>query len=136
MAESGSSTRDAEILIVDDDSLNVLVLQTILKKEGYRVRVVNNGRSALQLLSTERFALILMDITMPQLDGIETTRAIRTGGQVLDPSVPIIAVSGLSGEEDRIRFAEAGMDGRLEKPFRSETVLAAVKELLGRNAGK
>lgn len=119
-----------DVLIVDDNSLNVLVLETILKKAGHRVHVVSNGRSALDYLSTTRCELVLMDITMPQLDGLETTRRIRGGAAVLDPEVPVIAVSGHSDDEDRIRFAEAGMNGHIEKPFSAESVLAAVEAAL------
>jgi two-component system, OmpR family, sensor histidine kinase TorS len=122
-----------DVLVVEDNSLNVLVLETILKKAGHRVHVVSNGRSALSYLATTRCDLVLMDISMPQLDGLETTRQIRRGAGVLDPDVPVIAVSGHSGDEDLQRIKDAGMTGHIEKPFSSDSVLEALEAALHRS---
>ncbi len=122
-----------DILIVEDNAVNVLVLQLILKKAGHHVHVVSNGRDALSYLSTTRCDLVLMDIEVPKLDGLETTRLIRDGSEALDARVPIIAMTAHSEPGDRERFASAGMDDYIAKPFKTETVLGVVSSALLRS---
>ncbi|HUX13016.1 MAG TPA: response regulator [Spirochaetia bacterium] len=122
-----------DILIVEDNAINVLVLQLILKKAGHRVHVVSNGREAISHLSTTPCDLVLMDIEVPELDGIQTTRVIRDGSTVLDSHLPIIAMTAHSEPGDRERFVAAGMDDYISKPFKTETVLGVISAALLRS---
>lgn len=117
---------NASILIIDDDDAVSRTLSLILTRAGYQVSAVTSGRKGLELLSQDGFDLVLTDIIMPELDGIEAIRRIRTD----HPGLRIIAMSG-GGQIDKADFlhmAEAlGADRVLEKPVRSEQLL----ELIG-----
>lgn len=117
---------NASILIIDDDDAVSRTLSLILTRAGYQVSAVTSGRKGLELLSQNGFDLVLTDIIMPELDGIEAIRRIRTD----HPGLRIIAMSG-GGQIDKADFlhmAEAlGADRVLEKPVRSEQLL----ELIG-----
>ena len=119
----------ASILIIDDDAAVSRTLSLILTRAGYRVSTVTGGRKGLELLSQESFDLVLTDIIMPELDGIEAIRRIRTD----HPGLRIIAMSG-GGQIDKADFlhmAEAlGADRVLEKPVRSERLLELVGSVL------
>jgi CheY-like chemotaxis protein len=115
----------ASILIIDDDAAVIRTLSLILTRAGYQVSTVNSGRKGLELLTQNGFDLVLTDIIMPELDGIEAIRRIRTD----HPGLRIIAMSG-GGQIDKADFlhmAEAlGADRVLEKPVRSERLLELV----------
>jgi CheY-like chemotaxis protein len=123
----------ASILIIDDDAAVSRTLSLILTRAGYRVSTVTGGRKGLELLSQEGFDLVLTDIIMPELDGIEAIRRIRTD----HPDLRIIAMSG-GGQIDKADFlhmAEAlGADRVLEKPVRSERLLELVGSVMANPA--
>lgn len=125
----------ARILVVEDNAVNVLVLRTILEKAGAEVTCVSNGHDALDALRTGHYDLVLMDISMPGMDGIEATKTIR-GGTVggIDPSVPVVAITAHAMKGDREVFLEAGMNDYIGKPFTRGTVLAAVARSLVRDS--
>ena len=104
-----------KILLAEDNRMNRLFLQTALRDAGHRVTAVENGREALEALRQEPFDLVLMDIQMPEMDGIQATRAIRAlAGEAA--RVPVIALTAFAIKGDEGRFREAGMDGYVTKP--------------------
>jgi CheY-like chemotaxis protein len=119
----------ASILIIDDDAAVTRTLSLILTRAGHQVSTVTSGRKGLELLSQGGFDLVLTDIIMPELDGIEAIRRIRTD----HPGLRIIAMSG-GGQIDKADFlhmAEAlGADRVLEKPVRSERLLELVGSVM------
>lgn len=103
------------ILVVEDEDVNLLIARHILDKGGYDVFTVNNGESAVEIVEAEEFDLILMDIEMPIMDGLEATPLIRKlpNGQ----QIPIIALTAHSIPEKLAQFTEAGIDDYIIKPF-------------------
>ena len=121
------------ILLAEDERLNRLHLVFGLESLGHRVEAVENGHAVLDALRKARYDLVLMDIQMPEMDGVEAARRIR-GGAVgaIDPSIPIIALSAYVTEKDRQRFFDAGMDAYASKPVEMEDL----KRIIGRVVGK
>jgi PAS domain S-box-containing protein len=105
------------VLVAEDNPVNAKVISRLLSKWGYLVETVGDGGSTLARLREQRFDLVLMDIQMPTMDGIETTRRIRTGEAGLDiRDLPVIALTAHAMKGDRQRFLNLGMDGYLTKP--------------------
>lgn len=119
------------ILVVDDDAMNHKLTTMFLKKLGYESRVAENGRDALEAVKQEYFAMILMDYRMPELDGVETTRLIRRMEGMYFKEVPVIALTGDERADIRLKFAEAGINGVLQKPLNKESLSAVLKRWLG-----
>jgi PAS domain S-box-containing protein len=116
----------ARILLAEDNIVNQQVALGVLKKFGLRADVVANGAEALQALKTIPYDLVLMDVQMPVMDGIEATRQIRhPQSKVRHHAIPIIAMTGHAMQGDRERCLEAGMDDYVSKPV-SPQVLAEV----------
>ena len=103
------------ILLVEDNPVNQMVAQRMLEKAGHRVVVAENGRQALNRLSVEPVDLVLMDLQMPEMDGLETTQKIRQLHLTKRPF--IIALTANAFDSDRERCLQAGMDEFLTKPF-------------------
>ncbi len=120
----------AEILVVDDNAVNQVVTRRMLEKLGYRVACASNGQEALAEATARRFAAILMDCSMPVMDGFEATQAIRCrpGGA----EVPIIALTANAMSLDRERCLAAGMDDYISKPVRIEDLETTLARQLGR----
>ncbi len=110
------------ILLVEDSATNAFVTKTLLNKRGANVEHVSDGIEALEALRTRPYDLVLMDVAMPEMDGIEATRIIRAGG-TLDPSIPIIAMTANAVKGDRQRCLDAGMDDYISKPIATEKLL-------------
>lgn len=106
---------DAHILLVDDDVLNQFFAQAILEKLGMRVTVADSGAAAIQQAQQQDFAMVLMDVSMPGMDGYETTRQIRQFKPAA--ALPIIALTAHAIEGERERCFTAGMDDFLSKPY-------------------
>jgi len=109
----------ARVLLAEDNPTNQMVIVGILKKGGVRVDVAANGFEAIEALRNVPYDLVLMDVQMPDMDGLEATRRIRDpGSRVLDPSIPIIAMTAHAMVGDRETCIEAGMDDYVTKPVR------------------
>ena len=108
----------SRILVVEDNLVNQRLTKVMLENQGYRVNVANNGKEAVAQFKEEHYDLVLMDIQMPVMDGLEACRVIRKMEEGLksDP-VPIIALSANSKLEDKIGATRAGMNGFINKPF-------------------
>jgi len=121
------------ILLAEDEATNRMAQASILAKKGCRVQTAENGREVLEKLKQERFDAILMDIQMPVMDGVETSKAIRNGKSGKNPpDIPIVALTAYAMTGDREKFLAAGMDGYLSKP----ADLADLQEVLGRVLNK
>jgi PAS domain S-box-containing protein len=131
--EAPAPTPGRRILIVEDNKVNQRLLAAILKKLGHRVTVAGSGQEALDLLGSESFDIVLMDIQMPEMDGVETTRQIRARESGLSRHVPIIAVTAHAMAGDRERYLAAGMDDYLTKPIRRGELIAAIARLYDAN---
>jgi PAS domain S-box-containing protein len=125
----GIPPRPLRILLAEDNTANQVVATALLESAGHSVRVVPDGRQALAAHAEERFDLILMDVQMPEVDGLQATREIRQREAGREKRTPIIAVTAHAGKGDQDRFLAAGMDGCLTKPL-ARRELAGVLEAL------
>ncbi len=118
----------ADILLVEDNHINQIVAQQILTKSGYTVATASDGESALSTLADSRFRLILMDVQMPGMDGMETARAIRAeDSSVADRSVPIVAMTAYASAEDRDQCVASGMNDYIAKPLQIDSFLEMIR---------
>ena len=130
-AGSLSPLSPASILLVEDNEVNQEVTLAQLEEWGLSADVANNGIEALQALTRKAYDLVLMDVQMPKLDGIQATLALRKPESgVLNPRVPVVAMTAHAMEEDRQRCLEAGMDGYLSKPIDPQALRAVVARYL------
>ncbi|TVM34078.1 hypothetical protein DQK91_09240 [Oceanidesulfovibrio marinus] len=126
------------ILIAEDNKVNQVFLSRFLEQRGHSVQLAANGQQALDLLAVKSFDVILMDIQMPEMDGLETTRRIRAGAvSGLDVKIPIIALTAYAMKGDQQRFLAAGMDSYLSKPVNRTDLSALLKHFAsGDDAGQ
>ena len=129
-AEGGS----ARVLLAEDNAINVLLATTLLEAGGYSVEVVVNGLQAVETAARARFDLILMDVHMPVMDGLEATRRIRALGGAAG-SVPIVAMTANAMTSDRDACLAAGMNDFVSKPFEAEAFLSVVARHVDPDAG-
>jgi two-component system, sensor histidine kinase and response regulator len=108
------------ILLAEDNPVNQLLATRLLEKRGHRVEVAANGREALAALEKEEYDLVLMDVQMPEIDGIEATIAIRAKEKTGGNHLPVIALTAHAMKSDQERCLAAGMDGYLSKPIRAQ----------------
>ena len=121
----------AHILVAEDNSVNQEVAQQMLKKRGYIVTIASNGREAVNLVSKSAgFDLILMDIQMPEMDGVQATAAIREMERNGAPRIPIVAMTAHAMKGDRERCLQAGMDGYISKPVHSKILYETIEGII------
>jgi DNA-binding response OmpR family regulator len=119
------------ILVVDDDAEIRLLLTELLTRAGYRVEEAVDGRAALRQLFEKPPALVILDVTMPDMDGYQTLERIRDLSDV-----PVIMLTARTQELERVRGLSAGADDYVPKPFGRQELLARVQALLRRSGGK
>lgn len=121
----------ARILVVEDDPGSQMLLKHILVEAGYEVQFLDDGGKAVDALAAGGFDLVLMDIQLPTIDGLEITRLVRSG-QIMgcDPSLPIIAVTAYALAGDEARFLGRGMSDYLSKPIDPKILLAKIERVL------
>src|SRR5467141_2107195 len=124
MVVSASARR---ILVVDDDPMVATTIQRVLRPEGYDVEVALGGAAALDQARACRPDLVVLDLMMPGIDGLEVCRQLRANG-----SLPILMLTARSGTADRVRGLDTGADDYLVKPFAYPELLARVRALLRR----
>jgi PAS domain S-box-containing protein len=125
--------RGLHVLLVEDTPVNQQVLTLLLRKAGHQVTVVDNGRKALEATGRETFDLVLMDVQMPEMDGLRCSRLIRAHEKAVGGHVPIVAVTANALQGERQRCLQAGMDDYLTKPVRSQELFGVIERLFGRH---
>ncbi|WP_165795999.1 response regulator [Siphonobacter curvatus] len=119
-----------QVLIVDDNKMNLLLLSTILKKKNVTFQQATNGQVAYELLDAHPFDLIITDIQMPIMDGVELTRQIRSHGDGKKASIPIIGFTAQITAEEQERYHKLGMNDFLNKPFVEKDLKAVLNRTL------
>lgn len=122
---------DSSILVVEDDHAVREALERALGFEGYAVEVARDGAVALSMLRETEYDLIVLDVMMPHLDGLETCRRIRAAGD----NVPILMLTARTAVDDRVEGLDAGADDYVAKPFALDELLARIRALLRRSIG-
>jgi two-component system, sensor histidine kinase and response regulator len=118
------------ILLAEDNPVNQKLAVRMLEKAGYAVFVAEDGEKALSTLGRETFDLILMDVQMPRMDGIQTTRKIREEERTTGEHIPIVAMTAHAMAGNRERCLAEGMDGYLPKPIRTQELYQTIENLL------
>ena len=119
------------VLLAEDNPVNQRVAARLLDKRGHVVVLAENGAQALEALEQQSFDLILMDVQMPVMDGVQATAAIRERERITGAHIPIIAMTAHAMEGDRERFLRSGMDGYISKPVHSRELFEVMESLLG-----
>jgi two-component system response regulator MprA len=122
------SDTNARLLVVDDEPELRNALSRALRLAGYRVAVAADGRSGLGAVASDRPDLVVLDVMMPQMGGIEVCRTLRRNGD----GTPVLMLTALDGVRDRVAGLDAGADDYLVKPFALEELFARVRALLRR----
>ncbi len=125
--------RRLRLLLAEDNPVNRTMITRILEKRGHYVCAVEDGQRVLQALEGEAFDLVLMDVQMPELDGFETTAAIRERERGTGGHIPIVALTAHALKGDRERCLERGMDGYASKPIQAAELFAIIEELVPRS---
>jgi two-component system, OmpR family, response regulator MprA len=120
-------TREPRVLVVEDDEDIALALQRSLRMEGYEVRIAADGEAALDFAGAFHPDLVVLDLGLPKIDGIEVARRLRADGDV-----PILMLTARDGLEARVEGLDSGADDYLVKPFERQELLARLRALLRR----
>ena len=122
----------AEVLLVEDNKINQQVAEELLDQAGLNVTIANNGREAVHLISKHSYAVILMDLQMPQMDGFEATQVIRESLGMKD--IPIIAMTANAMAEDREKCLDVGMNDHVPKPIDPDQLFAALTKWVSKQS--
>lgn len=128
-AEAGAAT-PRNILLADDEELGRAVTAALLRRRGHHVTTVENGAALLDALQRQKYDIVLSDISMPDMDGMEVAQIIRSGARIgIDSMVPIIAMTAHAFIQDQARFLASGINGYASKPVNFENLLRQIDEL-------
>lgn len=130
-AAATACLRPLRILLAEDSLVNQKLAVGLLEKQGNTIFVANNGREAISAAKTDRFDLVLMDVQMPEVDGLEATREIRAYERKTGKHVPIVAMTAHAMQGDREKCLAAGMDEYIAKPIRAHQLFDTIGALLG-----
>jgi two-component system cell cycle response regulator DivK len=119
----------ALILIVEDNEKNMKLTRDVLQFNGFRTLEATTARQGLDLAATEQPDLILMDIQLPDLDGVTALRRLRAGAQTA--AIKVVALTAFAMKDDRDRFVSAGFDGYLSKPISVRELPSQLRQILG-----
>jgi CheY-like chemotaxis protein len=120
------------ILLVEDDLINQKVAVSILKRKGHTITIADNGEIGVDYYIKNQYDVILMDIQMPVMDGIEATKTIRKKEKETGKKIIIIAVTAYSLDKDRERIMAAGMDNYLSKPYKPSDLHNIIEDTLNK----
>ena len=121
--------KSKRILLVEDDLVSQFYLKTLLSENGFDVQAVSNGKDALSSFTKEKFDIIILDIQIPIINGIEVTKKIKEKENSKKKKTPIIALTAYSYEEDKKLFIETGMDFCITKPIDEKLLLETIFKL-------
>ena len=124
------------VLLAEDNPVNQRLAMRLLEKRGYSVKLANNGLEVLSAVERESFDLLLCDVQMPQMDGLEATARIRDLEKITGTRLPIVALTAHAMKGDAERFLDAGMDGYVPKPIQAKQLFAVIGEVLKERAGQ
>jgi CheY-like chemotaxis protein len=130
-ADLGRSIGPLRILVAEDSLVNQKVILGTLQTRGHQVTLADNGRTALAKFQRQPFDLVLMDVQMPEMDGLEAAAAIRDLEGSAVKRTPIVALTAHAMKGDRERFLAAGMDEYVAKPVRADELFEVIASLLG-----
>jgi CheY-like chemotaxis protein len=122
------------VLVAEDNRVNQMVAVRMLERQGHRAAVAANGLEALDRFRTGTYHLILMDMQMPEMDGLQATREIRRLELGSDRHIPILAMTANALPGDRERCLDSGMDGYLSKPIHPQALAAGIEFVLRRRS--
>jgi PAS domain S-box-containing protein len=122
--------RQASVLVAEDNLTNQAVIRAMIERMGHRADVVGNGLAAVEAVGSKQYDLVLMDVMMPEMDGIEATRMIRAMPPPLC-SIPVLGLTAHISPDDHASFRAAGMDSVLTKPVTAKALAAALGPLVG-----
>ncbi|MDO8672594.1 MAG: response regulator transcription factor, partial [Dehalococcoidia bacterium] len=116
-----------KVLIVEDDRKTAELIQIYLQKDGYRVTIASDGKKALEMARRILPDLVILDLMLPQIDGMDVCRRLRA-----ESNVPVIMLTARSTEEDKLQGLEIGADDYMTKPFSSRELMARIRAVLRR----
>ena len=119
-----------DVLLCEDNHINQLVFIEILEETGYTYQIANNGKEGLELYKSLSPSMIIMDVSMPQMNGLEATQAIREIETEVDVRIPIIGVTAHAITGDKDRCLDAGMDDYLSKPISPDSLIEKINRLM------
>ncbi|MBD2449756.1 response regulator [Nostoc sp. FACHB-152] len=128
LVESGNISSAPLILLAEDNEANVLTITQYLEAYGYRIVLANNGEEAVEIAKTQRPQLILMDVQMPEMDGLEATRQIRADADIAH--IPIIALTSFAMRSDKEQIMAVGVDSYMSKPVSLKQLVAEIAKYL------
>ena len=131
MGKGGTRITNKKVLIVDDEEHIRELIKFNLKKEGYDIEVAVNGTEALNIIREIKFDLILLDLMLPEIDGLEVCKEIRRNEETSD--IPVMMITAKGEEFDKVLGLELGADDYITKPFSIRELMARVKALLRRS---
>jgi two-component system sensor histidine kinase/response regulator len=120
-------THSLSFLVAEDNAVNQRLILRLLEKRGHRVVLAQNGREALEASKKQRFDIVLMDLQMPEMGGLEATRLLRENERASGTHLPIIALTAHAMQGDKERCLACGMDGYVSKPINLEELFAAIE---------
>jgi signal transduction histidine kinase/ActR/RegA family two-component response regulator len=121
------------VLVAEDNPVNQLLMVRLLEKRGFQVVVAGNGRAALSAISEQNFDIVLMDVQMPELDGLQATRTLREIERANGKNLPVVAMTAHAMQGDRDRCLAAGMTSYVSKPIRPEELFRVIDQVLTAN---
>jgi len=134
LKEEDAISRPLMILLAEDEQVNSIMASRLLKKEGHAVTIVGNGQQAIEALCSSNYDLVLMDVQMPVVNGVQATRIIRNGSVENVPrDLPIIGITAFARTSEKKQFIEAGMDRIITKPYEADELIRAVATTVRRH---
>jgi len=132
---SKATPQPIKVLLVDDTPENLVALEALVRRDGVQVLTARTGAEALELLLVHEVALALLDVQMPEMDGLQATRVIRQHERAMQaPPIPIIGMTAHALDSARERCLDAGMDDYIAKPFTPADLERKIRRLMRREA--